>query len=151
MPGVGKTALAVHAARMVAGQYPDGVFYLNLHTHDPASPSLDSAEALHRLLRMLERAGHPDTRDAIGERVALWRAQLSRRRAVVILDDAARHDQISPLLPAGRPVPDPDHQPAHGFPGWTAPARSPWTCSPLDDAVTLFTADRRAGPGPGRG
>jgi len=28
-PGVGKTALAVHAARIAAGQYPDGVFYLN--------------------------------------------------------------------------------------------------------------------------
>ena len=98
MPGVGKTALAVHAARTVSGQYPDGVFYLSLHTHDPASPSLDSTEALHRLLRMLSV---PATQipEAVGERAALWRAQLSRRRAVVILDDAARHDQIRPLLP----------------------------------------------------
>jgi DNA-binding SARP family transcriptional activator/tetratricopeptide (TPR) repeat protein len=98
MPGVGKTALAVHAARIVSGQYPDGVFYLSLHTHDPGSPSLDPAEALHHLLRMLTV---PVTQipDTIGERAALWRAQLSRRRAVVILDDAARHDQIRPLLP----------------------------------------------------
>jgi DNA-binding SARP family transcriptional activator len=98
MPGVGKTALAVHAARSVSGQYPDGTFYLNLHSHDPGSPSLDPAEALHRLLRMLSV---PATQipDTIGERVALWRAQLSRRRAVVILDDAAGHDQIRPLLP----------------------------------------------------
>ena len=102
MPGVGKTALAVHAARVVSGQYPDGTFYLNFHTHDPGSPSLDAAEALHRLLQMLKV---PATQipDAIGERAALWRAQLSRRRAIVILDDAARHDQIRPLLPvAGR-------------------------------------------------
>ncbi len=102
MPGVGKTALAVHAARVVSGQYPDGTFYLNFHTHDPGSPSLDAAEALHRLLQMLNV---PATQipDAIGERAALWRAQLSRRRAIVILDDAARHDQIRPLLPvAGR-------------------------------------------------
>jgi tetratricopeptide (TPR) repeat protein/DNA-binding SARP family transcriptional activator len=102
MPGVGKTALAVHAARLVADQYPDGSFYLNLHSHDPGSPSLETAEALHRLLRMLSV---PATQipDTIGERVALWRAQLSRRRAIVILDDAAGHDQIRPLLPvAGR-------------------------------------------------
>ncbi len=102
MPGVGKTALAVHAARTVSGQYPDGVFYLSLRTHNSGSPSLDPAEALHRLLRMLTVSA-TQIPDAIGERAALWRAQLSRRRAVVILDDAARHDQIRPLLPvAGR-------------------------------------------------
>jgi DNA-binding SARP family transcriptional activator len=102
MPGVGKTALALHAARIVAGQYPDGIFYLNFHTHDPGRPSLGAAEALHRLLRMMTAPTTPIP-DAIGERAALWRAQLSRRRAVVILDDAARHDQIRPLLPvAGR-------------------------------------------------
>ena len=99
MPGVGKTALAVRAARLVSGQYPDGTLYLNLHSHDPGSPSLDPAEALHRLLQMLSvpAAQIPET---VGERTALWRAHLSRRRAVVILDDAAGHDQLGPLLPA---------------------------------------------------
>lgn len=102
MPGVGKTALAVHAARAVSGQYPDGVLYLDFHTHDPSRPSLDPAEALHRLLRMLIVPAM-QIPDAIGERVAMWQAQLSRRRAVVILDDAAKLDQIRPLLPvAGR-------------------------------------------------
>jgi DNA-binding SARP family transcriptional activator/tetratricopeptide (TPR) repeat protein len=98
MPGVGKSALAVRVARLVAGQYPDGTLYLNLHSHDPGSPSLDPAEALHRLLEMMSvpAAQIPET---VGERTALWRAHLSRRRAVVILDDAAGHDQIGPLLP----------------------------------------------------
>jgi tetratricopeptide (TPR) repeat protein len=142
MPGVGKTALAIHAARMVGGQYPDGMFYLNFHTHDPGSPSLDPAEALHRLLRMLNV---PATQipDTIGERAALWRAQLSRRRAVVILDDAARHDQIRPLLPvagrclvlitARRRLPE-----LEGARALTLDLLS------LDDAITLFT--RIAGP-----
>jgi DNA-binding SARP family transcriptional activator/tetratricopeptide (TPR) repeat protein len=102
MPGVGKTALAVHAARSVADQYPDGLFYLSFHTHDSGCPALDTAESLHRLLRMLSVPA-AQIPDGVGERAALWRAQLSRRCAVVILDDAARHDQIRPLLPvAGR-------------------------------------------------
>src|SRR6185437_7795199 len=53
MPGVGKTALAVDAARLLAGQYPDGVLYLNFHSHDPGSPSLKATEALRQLLQML--------------------------------------------------------------------------------------------------
>ncbi len=98
MAGVGKTALAVRAARAVSAQYPDGVFYLNFHTHDPGGTSLDGSEAVHRLLRVLTG---PTTQipDTAGERIALLRAQLSRRRAIVILDDAAGHDQIRPLLP----------------------------------------------------
>ena len=98
MPGVGKTALAIRAARLAAAQYPDGTLYLDLRSHDPEGSPLDPAEALYRLLQMLSvpAAQIPET---IGERVALWRAHLSRRRAVVILDDAADHDQISPLLP----------------------------------------------------
>ncbi len=99
MAGVGKTALAIHAARAAAAHYPDGTFYLNFHTHDPGLPTLGAAEALHRLLRMLTA---PATRipDAIGEGAALLRAQLSRRRAIVILDDAAGPEQIRPLLPS---------------------------------------------------
>jgi DNA-binding SARP family transcriptional activator len=98
MPGVGKTALALRAARMMSGQYPDGTLYLNLHSGDPGRHPIDPADALHRLLRMVSV---PATQipDTIGSRAALWRAQLSRRRAIVILDDAARPDQIRPLLP----------------------------------------------------
>ena len=122
MPGVGKTALAVHAARILAGQYPDGVLYLNFHSHDPGSPSLDAAEALRRLLQMLTV---PATQipESLSERAALWRAQLSRRRAVVILDDTASLDQIGPLLPGGRPVPDPGHQPVPDSRTWRMPGR----------------------------
>jgi DNA-binding SARP family transcriptional activator/tetratricopeptide (TPR) repeat protein len=99
MPGVGKTALAVRAAGLMSGNYPDGTLYLDLHSGEPGNVSLDPAEALHRLLRMMSV---PATQipDTTSDRVALWRAQLNRRRAIVILDDAARPDQIRPLLPA---------------------------------------------------
>jgi DNA-binding SARP family transcriptional activator/tetratricopeptide (TPR) repeat protein len=136
LPGVGKTALAVRAARMVSEQYPDGTFYLDLHSHDPANPALDPAEALGRLLQMLSV---PATQipDPIDERAALWRADLSRRRAVVVLDDVAGHDQIRPLLPTGgrslilittpRRLPDSD--------GTRTLALD---ALPVDQAVTLF-------------
>jgi tetratricopeptide (TPR) repeat protein/DNA-binding SARP family transcriptional activator len=136
MPGVGKTALAVRAARLVSGQYPEGTLYLHLHSHDPGRPTLGPAEALQRLLQMLSvpAAQIPAT---IGERSALWRAQLSRRRAVVILDDAAGHDQIRPLLPVAgqclilittrRRLPD--------YPGSRTLTLD---VLPVDQAVTLF-------------
>jgi DNA-binding SARP family transcriptional activator len=137
MPGVGKTALATRAARMVADQYPDGVFYLDFHAHDPGCAALDSGDALHLLLRML---GVPTTQipDGTGKRAAMWRAELSRRRAVVVLDDAATRDQIRPLLPlagqclilitARRRLPD-----LEGARVLTLDELS------FDDAVTLFT------------
>jgi DNA-binding SARP family transcriptional activator len=143
MPGVGKTALAIHAARAVRGQYPDGLLYLNLHTHDPGSPSLDPAEALHRLLRMLTV---PATQipDATGERSALWRAHLSRRRAVVILDDAAGHDQIRPLLPvAGRCLILITTR--RRLPGLEGARTLTLDVLSIDDAITLFR--RIAGQG----
>jgi DNA-binding SARP family transcriptional activator len=98
MPGVGKTTLAVRAARMLAARYPDGLLHLDLHSHDPQDRSLQPAEALHHLLRMLSVPAAQIPK-ALDERVALWRAHLSRRRVVVILDDAAGQDQIRPLLP----------------------------------------------------
>ena len=99
MPGVGKTALAARAARAAAAEYPDGTLYLDLHSHDPAGPSLQPAEALHQLLQMLSVQSAQIPKDT-SARAALWRAHLSRRRVVVVLDDAAGLDQIRPLLPA---------------------------------------------------
>jgi DNA-binding SARP family transcriptional activator/tetratricopeptide (TPR) repeat protein len=136
MPGVGKTALAVRAARIASDQYPDGVAYLNFHTHDPGRPSLDAPEALFRLLHMF---GVPPSQipDAIGERIALWRAQLSRRRAVVILDDAAGSDQIRPLLPvAGQCLILITSR--HRVPGLEGARALTLDVLSIDDAITLF-------------
>ncbi len=136
LAGVGKTALALQAARAVAGQYPDGTFYLNLHTHDPGHPSLDAAEAQHRLLRMLT-APATQLPDAFSERAALLRAQLSRRRAVVILDDADAGDQIRPLLPeAGQClILITTRRKLPGLEGARALTLDALT---IDDAITLF-------------
>src|SRR5215472_5787666 len=137
MPGVGKTALAVHAARLVSGHYPDGVFYLNLHSHDPGRQSLDAAEALRRLLHMLTGPA-AQIPESLSERAALWQAQLGRRRAVMILDDAARLEQIGPLLPGagGRSLVLITSR--HRIPGLTGARSLILDVLPADDAITLF-------------
>lgn len=98
MPGVGKTALAVQAARSAGEAYPDGTLYLCFHSHDPAHPPLDAAGALRRLLQMLAIPADGIPAE-IGKRAALWQAQLARRRAVVVLDDVAEADQIQAIVP----------------------------------------------------
>ena len=92
MPGVGKTALAVRAARILSGQYPDGVFYLDFHSHDTGTPSLDAAEALYRLLQMLTLPGCADTR--IGHRAC--RAVAGPARQAPRRVDPGRHRRPGP-------------------------------------------------------
>jgi tetratricopeptide (TPR) repeat protein/DNA-binding SARP family transcriptional activator len=136
MPGVGKTALAVRAACIASDQYPDGVAYLNFHTHDPGRTSLDAPEALYYLLQSFG-VSSAQIPEAIGERIALWRAQLSRRRAVVILDDAPGSDQIRPLLPvAGQCLILITSR--HRLPGLEGARALTLDVLSIDDAITLF-------------
>ena len=98
MAGVGKSALAVHAAHRLADRFPDGRLYLRLRAHDRTSPPLDPAEGLDLLLRMIGEDPNriPATAE---ERAALWRTRLADRRALLVLDDAAGADQVRPFLP----------------------------------------------------
>lgn len=100
MGGVGKTSLAVHVAHRLAPAYPDGGLYLDLHGFTPGQEPLEPQAALGRLLAALD-VTHPPAGAA--ERAALWRSELSRRRALVVLDNAVDAEQVRPLLPgAGR-------------------------------------------------
>ncbi|HEU4425509.1 MAG TPA: BTAD domain-containing putative transcriptional regulator [Pilimelia sp.] len=96
MAGVGKTALAVHAAHRAAGSYPDGQLYVNLRGAE-AKP-LDPADVLARFLRALgvDSRAIPDDP---AERAALYRSRLAGRRVLVVLDNAASEAQVRPLLP----------------------------------------------------
>ncbi|WP_181923631.1 AfsR/SARP family transcriptional regulator [Streptomyces inhibens] len=100
MGGVGKTSLAVHAAHLLRHRFPGGRVHLDLRAHAPFEAPLEPAAALGILLR---RFGMPAARipHELEELVAQWRALLSDRRAVIILDDATGPDQVRPLLPAG--------------------------------------------------
>jgi tetratricopeptide (TPR) repeat protein/transcriptional regulator with XRE-family HTH domain len=96
MAGVGKTSLAVHVAHRLAPAYPDAGLYLDLHGFTPGQEPLDPQAALGRLLGALDIT-HPPAGTA--ERAALWRSELSRRRVLVVLDNAVDEEQVRPLLP----------------------------------------------------
>ncbi|MGW3856549.1 BTAD domain-containing putative transcriptional regulator [Micromonospora arida] len=98
MAGSGKTALAVHLARRLFDRYPDAALFIDLCGHGDKN-RIEPAAALFTLLRQL---GVPADRVPVefDDRVELWRQELARRRAVVVLDNAASSEQIMPLLPA---------------------------------------------------
>ncbi|MDX3646465.1 NB-ARC domain-containing protein, partial [Streptomyces sp. MB09-02B] len=99
MPGIGKTALAVHWAHTVAERFPDGRLHLGLRGFDPVEAPLDPATALRALLTAL---GVPPGRLPSGtdSLTGLYRSLLVGRRLLVVLDDAADTEQVRPLLPA---------------------------------------------------
>ncbi|MFF3174753.1 BTAD domain-containing putative transcriptional regulator [Streptomyces sp. NPDC057900] len=98
MPGVGKTALAVHAAHRMAHRFPGGQLFLNLRGFDHRVTATDPGTALRVLLESL---GVPPARIPAGPeaRARLYRGVLSDRRVLVLLDNARDADQVRPLLP----------------------------------------------------
>ena len=99
MAGVGKTALAVHLAHQLADQFPDGQLFMPLHAHTANQAPADPAEVLYTLLTTM---GVPAQRIPAGvdARAAMWRDHLVGRKVLLVLDDAASHQQVEPLLPA---------------------------------------------------
>jgi DNA-binding SARP family transcriptional activator/Tfp pilus assembly protein PilF len=95
--GVGKTALAVHWARRVSGEFPDGQLYVNLRGYDPRQPAT-AADALAGFLRALGMTGE-DIPQELDERAAAYRTLLEGRRILVVLDNAGTAEQVRPLLP----------------------------------------------------
>lgn len=97
MPGVGKTALALHVAHRLHERYPDGRLYLDLRGFAP-QPPLPVMAALGSLLQSL---GVPagEVPESVEGCAAKYRALLSGRRVLVVLDDAEDAEQVRPLLP----------------------------------------------------
>lgn len=100
LAGVGKTALAVHAAHAVvdAGLFPGGALFVDLHGYDDSPAPAD--QVLDSLLRALGVPGShiPPAPDA---RAALFRSQLAKSDGpvLVVADNASAADQVLPLLP----------------------------------------------------
>jgi tetratricopeptide (TPR) repeat protein/transcriptional regulator with XRE-family HTH domain len=100
MAGIGKTALAVHAAHQFAAMFSDGQIFLPLHAHTPAREPIDPAAALTTLLQASGAAAQqiPSDVEAMAD---MWRERLIGRKMLLIYDDAADSAQVEPLLPKG--------------------------------------------------
>jgi tetratricopeptide (TPR) repeat protein/transcriptional regulator with XRE-family HTH domain len=122
MAGVGKSAFAVHAAHVLAPRFPDGQIFLQLHAHTGGHQPVDASDALASLLLTTGVAAE-QIPAALPERSALWRSHLAGKRVLLLLDDAASHEQVKPLLP--------------GTPGNLALITSRRHLSALDDAISI--------------
>jgi len=98
MPGAGKTALAVHAAHRLAGRFPDGQFFVPLHAHTPGQRRVHPADALASLL-LTAGAAAQQIPPGLEARAARWRDFAAGKKILLLLDDAAGHEQVEPLLP----------------------------------------------------
>lgn len=96
--GVGKTALAVHWAHLVASRFPDGQLYVNLRGYDSASPPISAYEAIRGFLEAL---GVPAERIAADPeaQAAQYRSEMVGRQMLILLDNAGDAIQVRPLLP----------------------------------------------------
>jgi tetratricopeptide (TPR) repeat protein/transcriptional regulator with XRE-family HTH domain len=98
MAGVGKTTLAVHAAHRLTGSFPDGQFFLSLHAHTPGQRPVSPADALASLL-LTAGVAVPQIPPGMEARAGRWRDHIAGKKILLLLDDAAGHEQVRPLLP----------------------------------------------------
>lgn len=93
--GVGKTALALKLAELLAPRYTDAQFYLDLKGAD--KQSLSVADALSHVIR----AYHPTAKLPEGEAElkSLYLSLLHGRSAILLMDNASGREQVEPLVP----------------------------------------------------
>ncbi|OMI85994.1 transcriptional regulator [Streptomyces sp. M1013] len=102
-PGVGKTTLALQAARRLAGHLPDAQIVVDMRGLDTTSPSAD--ELMRGVLRALRVADRELTNVGPQGHILLYRQKLAERRFVLVLDNARDEAQVRPLLPrAGKGI-----------------------------------------------
>ncbi|MEV0338478.1 NB-ARC domain-containing protein [Nocardia sp. NPDC050713] len=96
--GVGKTALAVRAARVLLPRFPDGCLFVDLHGY-AAAPVVAPEVAAGALLRQMGVA--PESVPAPPDsRLALLREKLCAGSYLVVLDNVLDSAHVAPLLPA---------------------------------------------------
>lgn len=97
--GVGKTALAVHAAHQLGDSFPDGRFFVRLHRDDGKARPLQEvvSQLMPETLMPMVRPGPQGGPAPLGHQA--WQQWLAGGRALVILDGILREYEVGPLLP----------------------------------------------------
>lgn len=96
--GVGKTALAIHAAHQLLNEFPDGHLYADLRGYVEGREPAEPGEVLEIFLRSL---GVPagEMPGGVEAQSGLLRQMLASRRVLMVLDNARSEAQVRPLLP----------------------------------------------------
>jgi DNA-binding SARP family transcriptional activator len=99
VPGIGKTALALHIAHQVADRFPDGQLYVDLDALSSKPAPASSQQAIRSLLDpwVTLPQGNNMTPDAEAN---LYRTILAKRRMLILVDNADNSAQLAPLIPA---------------------------------------------------
>ena len=79
-------------------RFPDGQFFLPLHAHTPGQRPVDPADGLASLLLTAGIAAQ-HIPPGLEARAARWRDCVAGKKILLLLDDAAGHEQVRPLLP----------------------------------------------------
>ncbi|MFJ4513058.1 tetratricopeptide repeat protein [Streptomyces sp. NPDC088816] len=104
LAGIGKSALALHAAHQARarGWFSGGALFVHLRGYDRAGP-VGGDQALQALLRALGIRDE-DLPPTAGEQQGLYRSELARRAqdgpVLIVADDASSTTQLLPLIPA---------------------------------------------------